>query len=169
MKKELLEEIKKAFPSYKSRSFDYVVNYNDVSVLFGIVNRIVFNGKLDQTKIELCVIDSPNTASKGSFLLSKTEKMKSMIFIRRHPHKDNFGQIASVLCHEMIHAYDRYYGPLKDKVIDDYCDIADVFDVKKVGKRQLVNGYDAHGSFFHAMGENIQPIWRHRQDFLCRK
>ena len=149
MKKELLQDIEKTFPNYRSKKFDYSPINKDLDTIFDFVNKRIFHNKLDKSLIDISIEDWPNAKDKGTFSLSKKEKNKTHIHIcRSQTGKDNFGMVVSVLCHEMIHAYDRYYGPLKEVISNEIFSDIDYMEVSNVNGKQLVNGYDAHGKYF---------------------
>ena len=156
MKKELLEEIKKAFPSYKSKSFDYVVTMNDIEKLFSLLNKCLFSSKLDRSCIDIYIKSYGEFGkNKGTFNFVRDSIERSEIRIFKNNAGDNFGQIVSVLCHEMIHAYDRYYGDMK-KIIELSNSRHEIPNVVRTKHTQYVNGYDVHGKYFMSIVEKAK-------------
>ena len=150
MKKELLQEIKKTFPDeFLSNGFDYLPKKEDLLKLFTIINKQVFKDKLD---ISLLTIDIQDISSapgneRGTFTLIDEALQHSKIVIFTYASGNNFSQIVSVLCHEMIHMYDRYFGKMKTALFDAIFG-KDDFNVTRSTSTQYVHGYDVHGRYF---------------------
>lgn len=146
MNNALLDDVKTIFPNYKAKSFKYIPIISDLDQIFDIVNKHVFKNRLDRSLIEIIIQDYNFKGNKGTFSLIKSKPRHTLIRIFKSSYGDNFGQIFSVFCHEMIHVYDRYFGPLKEHISkfrnEEY------LDIKNVENRQIIEGYDGHGKYF---------------------
>lgn len=150
MKRELLQDIKNAFPDeYASNGFDYFPKVEDLLKLFVIINKHVFKDKLDISLLTIDIQDmslAPNN-EHGTFTLVDESLRHSRIVIFSYANGNNFSQIVSVFCHELIHMYDRYFGKLKYTLFDAIAGKAD-FNVTRSAQTQYIHGYDVHGRYF---------------------
>lgn len=147
MNKKILSELQIAFKNDYLNKTTYVPTNAHISQMFDIINNSgVFAPKLNKNLVLLQVVNSKEKqTSKGDFYECNDDKIKTIITITKSPVGDNFQKIVSTLCHEMIHMYDYFYGPLHQ--------ITNGNSMKVVNRqsRQIVNGrYDAHGRFFNS-------------------
>ena len=150
MKRELLQDIKNAFPDeYPSNGFDYFPKVEDLLKLFVIINKHVFRDKLDISTLKFEIRDFSLSLNeeRGSYVMVDEDGMKSKIILYVFENGNNFSQIVSILCHEMIHMYDRHYGKFKEKLQDLFHRKMPI-EVMKMNGTQYVNGYDTHGKYF---------------------
>ena len=144
MKRELLQEIKNAFPDkfVNSKNF-YKLTLDDLNVLFDIGNRIIFNNKLNRDLVEISFYIDNKSKDYGQFALGSEGTNKCIIRIQEFANGNRFDRTVSVIYHEMIHMYDRYHGEL-NKILND----KDYMFVTSLNGEQLVDTYQVHGKYF---------------------
>lgn len=151
MNHKFIDKLKFLFPNEtKSKKFDYEISLKDIHIIVKLINDIVFKGKINLSLIDFSIEDYDiKFKINGSFSFVKSNMSRSKITIFRHKSGDNFGQVVSVICHEMIHAYDRFFGELYQKIkkINDFYQL----EIKRAKHTQFVNRYDVHSRFFLKM------------------
>ena len=144
-KNPLIVAIDKEFGEYYwNVDFIYEPNKKDLDRMFDIVNETMFGNKLP--KLDVKLMHENHDGIYGSFCALCIDEKTNKIIELDKPFitvinwgKDNFSNVLDTLCHEMIHAYDYYYGPAKK-----YHGKA----LKIVDGKQLVEDYEIHGNYF---------------------
>lgn len=139
--KKMQEDFEKAFGNMLySEKFDYDICKSDLEKTFMLANKWFFKNRLNIDDVAIVIIDNAvNHKDKGTFKLGVNENNKHQIGVIKYV-KDNFYQVVNVFLHEMIHLYDSYFGPLKDKSNIQFIDV--------FANKQFVDRYDAHGKYF---------------------
>lgn len=144
MKKELLQDIKNAFPDKFSKPKNlYVFELKDLDILFDIANKHIFNERLDRNLVDIGFYRNDSLKEYGQFALGAEGTNKCIINMQTFSNGNKFDKFISVFFHEMIHMYDRYFGKLKD-VLQNKTKMY----VQTIGGEQTVERYHVHGKYF---------------------
>ena len=103
----------------------------------------MFNSRLNRNLVDISFYEDQSLHDYGQFALGVEGTNKCIIRIQSFSNGNRFDRSVSVLFHEMIHMYDRYFGELHD-VLND----RDYMSVHTLNGEQMVDAYQVHGKYF---------------------